>query len=404
MTPTTSDNCAVQLLRRDQAAGVDLPNVLPAEVETIIATSKAQFIVLFASALHIRACEHCRTLFSYHFKVPSIFWENSCKKANGYFGCQNVIQENGLRKGYTTWLRFKVKQMHDVPNSSKGSSGYDWYSPTYFTRWFTTGQNILISFDTPPSLMQHISKSLLFDESSSLSAHDPYWVLAKLIQEVTESQDKSVWGIRDAIRRVEQSRNVHQQRPEPDYHRFHDLARHATHSVETLEVAVNTISHVIQLHEVFLEENKLLPGDPAIATRKQVKLQLQFLSCLLENFKFRAQSNKERLQNEINLAFNTVAQYDSRISVRIGKAVQNDSASMKTIAVLTMLFLPATFVSALFSTTFFTFESNEDGVPPKWFVSDKLWIYFIVSCPLTVVVLAFWSIWHRSLSSKQFEM
>ena len=44
-------------------------------------------------------------------------------------------------------------------------------------------------------------------------------------------------------------------------------------------------------------------------------------------------------------AFNTIAQYDSKIMVRISEAVQNDSAAMKTIAVLTLTFLPATFVS-----------------------------------------------------------
>jgi hypothetical protein len=44
-------------------------------------------------------------------------------------------------------------------------------------------------------------------------------------------------------------------------------------------------------------------------------------------------------------AYNTVAQYDSRLSVQINKAVQIDSAAMKTIAYLTLAFLPATFIS-----------------------------------------------------------
>jgi hypothetical protein len=42
--------------------------------------------------------------------------------------------------------------------------------------------------------------------------------------------------------------------------------------------------------------------------------------------------------------FNTVAQHDSHIGVRIGEATQVDSAAMKTISVLGLVFLPATFV------------------------------------------------------------
>jgi hypothetical protein len=40
-----------------------------------------------------------------------------------------------------------------------------------------------------------------------------------------------------------------------------------------------------------------------------------------------------------------VAQYDSRLAVGIGKAARGDSAAMRTIAFITLLFLPATFVS-----------------------------------------------------------
>jgi hypothetical protein len=43
-------------------------------------------------------------------------------------------------------------------------------------------------------------------------------------------------------------------------------------------------------------------------------------------------------------AFNVVAQQDSRIAVRIADATQVDSAAMKTIATLGLVFLPGTFI------------------------------------------------------------
>jgi len=77
---------------------------------------------------------------------------------------------------------------------------------------------------------------------------------------------------------------------------------------------------------------------------------------------------------------------------------------MKSIALLTMVFLPATFFSvcivtlvifsaaltqlqAFFSTTFFNFGENE------WMASDRLWIYWAITVPATIVVVIAWYLW-----------
>lgn len=77
---------------------------------------------------------------------------------------------------------------------------------------------------------------------------------------------------------------------------------------------------------------------------------------------------------------------------------------MKSIALLTMVFLPATFFSvcivtliifsavltqlqAFFSTTFFNFGEN------GWIASNRLWIYWVITVPATVVVVIAWYLW-----------
>ena len=107
-----------------------------------------------------------------------------------------------------------------------------------------------------------------------------------------------------------------------------------------------------------------------------------------------------------------VAQYDSKISVQIGQAAQVDSSAMKTIAFLTLAFLPATFISvsqrkyriggvtdslrkAIFSTTFFNLTPGTNGEPDIWRVSGKFWMYWIVTIPLSGVTIACWFFWHR---------
>lgn len=94
---------------------------------------------------------------------------------------------------------------------------------------------------------------------------------------------------------------------------------------------------------------------------------------LIQSLSKRADSNEARLRNEIGLAFNTVSQQDAK-AVRI-------------ISVVTLLFLPSTFVSTLFSMSFFSFQP---GYQNKWGVSQKIWIYFAVAVPLTMVTVILW--------------
>jgi Mg2+ and Co2+ transporter CorA len=60
------------------------------------------------------------------------------------------------------------------------------------------------------------------------------------------------------------------------------------------------------------------------------------------------------MANVISLSFNLVTQQDSRI-------MQDDSNAMKAIAVLTLIFLPATGISSVFSMPFFEEEGERPG-------------------------------------------
>lgn len=60
---------------------------------------------------------------------------------------------------------------------------------------------------------------------------------------------------------------------------------------------------------------------------------------------------------------------------------------MITIAAVTMLFLPGTFISAILSTTFFDFD--RDGL----IVSRQWWILPASTIPLMIVVFGVWIGW-----------
>ena len=84
----------------------------------------------------------------------------------------------------------------------------------------------------------------------------------------------------------------------------------------------------------------------------------------------------------------------SLTAVLYNRISKQDTDSMKTIAVVTLVFLPATFVSAIFSTGIFNFHATESPNNPRT-VSKYGWVYLLACVLSTVLTLISWSCWYR---------
>ena len=62
---------------------------------------------------------------------------------------------------------------------------------------------------------------------------------------------------------------------------------------------------------------------------------------------------------------------------------------MKAIALLTMLFLPGTFVSTFFAMPLFNWQAERQSDV----VNSRFWIYWAVTVPGTLAVLVAWRFW-----------
>ncbi|KAH8817387.1 hypothetical protein F5884DRAFT_249042 [Xylogone sp. PMI_703] len=114
----------------------------------------------------------------------------------------------------------------------------------------------------------------------------------------------------------------------------------------------------------------------------------------------------ERIDVQRNVLYNLIAEKESKLnfmmagdSRKIAYASKRDSATMKTIALLGVIFLPGTFLASIFSTTFFNFQttsptSNSSDANPS-VVSPKFWIYWAISIPVTLVLVGLWYLWER---------
>ncbi|KAJ5362540.1 hypothetical protein N7541_003384 [Penicillium brevicompactum] len=345
-----------------------------------------------ASAEKIRDCLRCRQALSQFLQIPDPWWSDTHKRSNGYFGydtTRNARQMTGVSTFINksplaeekliridTFAYFEVKQLpHDLD--------YYWDKINIFTKWIaSTKQTIVALFDPNPSIRELILQSLLKFNHTLLS--DPYWVYPTILDTLGNLQESAVWLIRNQVRDIEKKVPTPGAVPNPEYRKLHDIGRHVIHVSETLDVAVLTIESIQMHHLRFLVSNPDVT-DPAAG--RSVSVDLGYHRDFLANLRHRAASNEKRLQNEIQLAFNSVAQYN---------AGQTDSRAMKTIAFATLIFLG--FISSLFSMSLFHGGQNNE-----WGVSSKFWLNWVFAIPITIATGVVWRYWHNVFPGAEYK-
>ncbi|KAI1434574.1 hypothetical protein GGR50DRAFT_391623 [Xylaria sp. CBS 124048] len=316
----------------------------PENIEFV--SADAEICIIFANTDLLSKCEPCRSYLIDEFSVPKYWWSQAHQNSNGYFGCRD-----GTRY-ISTWTYFEMKQL-------EGGDEYSWYKLNVYIQWDrSTHKTIVLAFDTDP-VVAHRLLNLLRDPDPDCLCF-PFWFYPHLLSEVARIEESAVWAIRDEVRAIE-TQVVSRGRPKPNYRHMHDIARHGIHVTETLDVAVETLQRMLDRHDRLLQKDR----------SDDIHSQLQFFDSFIASMRCRSVSNDKRLLNEIQLAFNTVAQHDASTSLKV--------------AVVALIFLPPTFVSAIFSMSFFNFSPDKG-----WFISDKFWLYWVFAVPTTIVTAAGW--------------
>lgn len=97
--------------------------------------------------------------------------------------------------------------------------------------------------------------------------------------------------------------------------------------------------------------------------------------------------------------FNLIAKEDADLNIDLAKdqktialASKRDSSSMKTIAIMTMAFLPGTFFAALFATPLLKWDSSP-------VMQNKFWVFWAFTVPSTLLILIIWFAFTRRETS-----
>ncbi|KAL4804736.1 hypothetical protein BDV18DRAFT_142408 [Aspergillus unguis] len=310
---------------------------------------------------------------------------------NGSFHCEYVCEGDRAWPA-VSWSCFKIK---DVSTAKK----YSWKQPTIHVKWDQhTGRQLIHVIESPLAPGEFRLQVPLAQERRC----NPFAWHAAFAHMVLKQYDGAFWLLRDLVRAQEKARNKkidpkdekkstarkladkHQRHTKPnDFPLLHDILRHLFHYQEIIEVAIHTL-------QVMTEEHTRWRKDDGEHIQKNLGSWINSRQRILHehkrahSLKMRSKSLNDRHQNEINLAFNLVSQ-------GFGRDARSDSNMMKTVAVVSMVYLPGTFVSGLFGTNFFSFQADPGNT---WLMAKEFWLYWAVTLPLTLLTMVVWAVWH----------
>ncbi|VUC31918.1 unnamed protein product [Clonostachys rosea] len=92
---------------------------------------------------------------------------------------------------------------------------------------------------------------------------------------------------------------------------------------------------------------------------------------------------KHRTERLSSVLFTLLTHVDARAGISLASAAKRDSSSMKTVAIMTMAFLPATFFAALFAMPLLEWDGSH-------MIQKGFWVYWACTIPVTLLVFGLW--------------
>ncbi|KAG0645260.1 hypothetical protein D0Z07_8842 [Hyphodiscus hymeniophilus] len=296
-----------------------------------------------------------------------------------HFLCKNipVVEVGGVKR--------IVDQNTAGIERQLSQSDFSWVRSAYClkTKWTDRSKNrqevSLIVFGGGPSLWER------FDEISSHTSwqaivEDPYCLYNVIFECLYTQVDRLAWNLAQVYGQEEEKilRSANLPGSAADHLDFvglHMLSKHEIYLLEGAEAVMATLESLRAYHDQVTKDVTMFPS--ALET----KANFRYRKLLFNSTNLRLKSLEKRTQNMINLSFNLVTQADSRI-------MKADSSSMKTIAAMTLVFLPCTAVATIFSTPFFYLSSELNEGPIR--MSPYFWLIWVIAIPLTLLVMYAW--------------
>ncbi|OSS54163.1 hypothetical protein B5807_00375 [Epicoccum nigrum] len=253
-------------------------------------------------------------------------------------------------------------------------------------------------------------KELVCQPNTELIAHNPFAVSLLHFNCTAQWYRRAARDPRDSVRHEEEkahdiSKNKKNEVEAINVRRLHLTMRNLDQDKLQLTQIIGTISSLRKQHESFYRfVKKVSAPEDRDWLYLRVEEELDRLDDQLHYLRASIEDVCGRAQRLLDLLFNLSGQQSARWSEKVGRQAMHESANMRAIAIVSMMFLPGTFVSGILGTNLFTQEelnSDSDAGSP-FRASAHWWILLITILPLTALTFLGWSMW-RTKSEKDIE-
>ena len=281
-----------------------------------------------------------------------------------------------------SWIKpgivLKIRKQSDTPPTPVRTSTSD--SDTTLAPTSTQARVELICFGAPSTLRDRI-RALTKTTPCQALLDDPHMLLELVFEEMYKILDWTTWAVSDTFGPLETVSLVlirfdvvlivcqqtlgiasrvgkaTEELPKDLFTGLHNLAKHAIYLRENCEAALATLDNLYSHYIVVMGANPC-------TLQRQTREALKYRQTLFESTQRRLGSLNARISNIIELAFNIVTQGDSKL-------MQSENQSMKTIAVMTLLFMPLGTVASIFGSQFMKLQEEW---PHHITVSQDFWL------------------------------
>jgi hypothetical protein len=375
-------------------------------VEELKSRPEADIRVVFAPAdiPHPETVNGLTDLFQ-HFCIPNDFVNEGLRDVSlslGNRACENEY--------IFTWFHFVCKHIeverrengleivHRGDNNERGEQAFRKRKQANFN-WIRSGFVLKVSPSKPKSVALFcfgateslLNKFIVLSDSGfDRALADPYVLLETVMEDMCWFVDERVWMVSEVFGDIEEKtiedakdQNRGKAGKEVDFPGLHSISKHIIYLQEAAKIAAYNLESLQSIHKEMI-------GITPTNIQKETQRTLEYRQSLVQSTQHRLASIDRRMANLMALSFNLVTQMDSR-------TMQKESKSMKTLAVVTLVFLPLTTVATIFGTQMFTINPDE---PHKLRMSEDFWLLWAIAVPLTLVVLIAWRLWYRDARDK----
>ncbi|KAL2192216.1 hypothetical protein P885DRAFT_48206 [Corynascus similis CBS 632.67] len=301
-----------------------------------------------------------------------------------------VLRDMGVTKSFEFWYAIRARAFFDKLEKD-GDLKITMYIQYNIITQTTT---VIIKLRSFNNLVDSLKDELLLKLSNFVKqkttqaiASDPLAVTIMYIQATAQWYRRAARGPRDTVRKEEEKAHVGRKGEGKEakiIRRLHFTMRNLDQDKLQLKFIIDIIRHFKSLNNrdwVFSKVDEEL---------RRLDNHISYQVALIGDVANRA----ERL---LSLIFNLSAQNNARWNERMARQAMRENASLKAIAILSMVFLPGAFVSGVFGTNFFAIL---DSNPGHFHAAEQWWVLPVTIAASTAVTFAIYYIWQRRREKK----